>query len=113
MNKKTVFIQNKLKKLDKLCEKHPLTFSFVDGFSNPSDCVTRPMSYQQLAKTNYLTGPKFLTSEDERISRADLLTVTLPANCYEARIGAAVLSPEVEKCVSNGPLLDHNKFSSS
>ena len=112
MNKKTVFIQNKLKKLDKLCEKHPVTFSFVDGFSNPSDCVTRPMSYQQLAKTNYLTGPKFLTSEDERISRADLLTVTLPANCYEARIGAAVLSPEVEKCVSNGPLLDHNKFSS-
>ena len=109
MNKKTVFIQNKLKKLDQLCEIHAVTFSFVDGFSNPADAVTRAMSYRQLSKTNYLSGPSFLISSDEQISRADILTVTLPS-IHSSK--TTVNISKLEQVVSPEPLLDHNKISS-
>ena len=109
MNKKTVFIQNKLKKLDQLCEIHPVTFSFVEGYSNPADAVTRAMSYRQLSKTNYLSGPSFLISSDEQISRADILTVTLPS-IHSSK--TTVNISKLEQVVSPEHLLDHNKISS-
>ena len=60
MQKKSVFILNRLKHLNELCISHPVTFRFIEGKENPSDYVTRPISYACLLKTSYLTGPAFL-----------------------------------------------------
>ena len=114
MNKKTVFIQNRLQKLDRLCKNNPITFSFVDGINNPADCCTRPMSYSQLQKTNYLTGPDFLTNPDALLCRADILTITVPDK-KKTKIGSAevtVLKSKINPIVSKEPLLDHSKLSS-
>lgn len=75
MNKQSVFIRNRLEKLTQLC---PVNFTFVDGIHNPADCITKPMSYKQLSKSGYLSGPEFLLSGDSPLSRADILNITIP-----------------------------------
>ncbi len=81
MNKKSVFIMNRLNQLQRLCEQFPIRYSFVSGFENPSDCITRSVSYRQLMKTNYFTGPEFTkslgTSKNE-LSRGDIMNVLVP-----------------------------------
>ena len=62
MNKRSVFIRNRLEHINRLCEIHPIRYRFVSGIQNPADYVTRPVSYNILAKSNYFTGPDFLTS---------------------------------------------------
>ena len=79
MRNLSVFTMNRLQKIIKLCEVKPIVFKFVNGKENPADCVTRPMSARQLERSNFLTGPKFLTkSESELADRQDLLEVRLP-----------------------------------
>lgn len=63
MNKKSVFIMNRLNHIAKLCETFPITFNFIEGNLNPADFVTRPISFNQLQKTNYFTGPIFLAKD--------------------------------------------------
>jgi len=78
MNKKSVFILNRLQRLGELCAMCPITFTFVDGICNPADAVTRPLSYKQLSSSTFLTGPEFLMSEDPMRSREDILCVEVP-----------------------------------
>ena len=59
MQNKPVFVSNRLQTIARACEKCPITFSFVLGSLNPADCVTRCVSYKQLIKTNFLSGPNF------------------------------------------------------
>ena len=58
--KRRVFILNRLDKLSQLCEYVPIKFGFVQGEDNPADAISRPLSYRQLMKTCYFSGPKFL-----------------------------------------------------
>ena len=81
-NKRTVFIRNRLERLDRLCSTCPVVFSFVDGVSNPADKITRCLSHKQLVNSNYFTGPEFLKSGDLPC-RADFLTVKLPCKFKE------------------------------
>ena len=78
MNKVSVFVNNRLEKVSKLCEAFPIEFSFVQGFLNPADATTRPMSYKLLMKSCYMSGPAFLTTPDPDISRPDILSITVP-----------------------------------
>ena len=79
MRKRTVFIMNRLTHILKICEGNPVKFSFVSGFENPADCITRPLSPYLLSKSNYSTGPSFLTDPNQSdLSKADLLEVTVP-----------------------------------
>lgn len=79
MQKRSTFVLNRLHTIARLCETFPVRFSFVSGTENPADCITRCLSYKQLMKTNYFSGPEFLkSSESETLSRENLLTVTLP-----------------------------------
>ena len=80
MNKRSVFIMNRLDHIQKICEKNnPVRFCFVSGILNPADCITRPMSYKQLLKTNYFTGPEVLSSErDEASSKVDTFDIIVP-----------------------------------
>ena len=79
MNKHSVFIRNRLERLNKLCEIHPVTYKFVAGIDNPADLITRPVSYKLLMKSNYFTGPKFLKeSLDSYASREDVYNIVVP-----------------------------------
>ena len=80
MNKQTIFIQKRLRKLSRMYQDNPIMFTFVSGFENPADAITRPLSYKQLRSSNYLTGPAFLVSKDCVLSRADILTATIPSS---------------------------------
>ena len=83
MQKKPVFIQNRLKRIADLCTSKPVTFKFVSGIDNPVDLVTRPVSYKLLMKSNYINGPSFLRNlEIEQLSNDEILSVTIPnINC--------------------------------
>ena len=73
-NKKPIFVQNRLHTISNLCTKHSIDFQFCAGSENPADVVTRCISYKQLVKTNYLTGP-----DDETIfGLNDGFVVTVP-----------------------------------
>ena len=85
LNKRTVFVQNRLEKLNKLCIQNPIKFTFVDGISNPADFVTREISYKQLNKSNYLCDPDFLSNENAAMVVADRLSVTMPSE-YESAV---------------------------
>ena len=63
MQKRSIFIMNRLKELNDLTVTHPVTYRFIEGNENPADCVTRPLSYKSLCKTSYFTGPKFLSTD--------------------------------------------------
>ena len=80
MNKRSVFIMNRLDHTQKICEKNnPVRFCFVSGILIPADWITRPMLYKQLLKTNYFTGPEFLSSErDEASSKDDTFYIVVP-----------------------------------
>ncbi|XP_064096673.1 uncharacterized protein LOC135208434 isoform X1 [Macrobrachium nipponense] len=79
MNKKSVFILNRLELLQRLCNKHPVKFSFISGILNPADCITRCISYKVLKRTNYFSGPKFLRTEiSEEIGNNDNFDVIVP-----------------------------------
>ena len=57
MNKHTTFVLNRINQIEKLCERHPVSFRFIAGKDNPADHVTRCVSYKQLNSSNYLSGP--------------------------------------------------------
>ena len=59
MQKRTVYVMNRINSIQKLCERFPVKFCFISGKSNPADCVTRCLSYKQLLKSTYLCGPSW------------------------------------------------------
>lgn len=66
MQKRSVYIMNRLKLIQEYCNKCPITFRYVEGRENPADFISRPISYFKLRGTNYLTGPRFLRSMDSQ-----------------------------------------------
>ena len=64
MQKRSVFVQNKITQINRLCELHPVNFTFINGCVNPADYITRCVSYRQLCHTNYLTGPDMNRSKE-------------------------------------------------
>ena len=57
MQKRSAFVMNRIGSIQRLCQRFSVKFGFISGKDNPADCVTRCLSYKQLQKTNYLTGP--------------------------------------------------------
>ena len=77
MQKRSVFVMNRLKHIDRLCETFPIEFSFVSGFKNPVDCITRCLSPKQLSRSNYFCGPDLSESSQETQS-GDIFSVIIP-----------------------------------
>jgi len=76
LQKRSVFVQNRLSKISKLCEKKQITFSFIGSSDNPADCITRCISPKQLLKSNYFTGPDVLKLDEANSPLG--LRVTIP-----------------------------------
>lgn len=64
VDRKQVFINNKLDNIISNCDKVKITFDHVSGTTNPADAVSRTVSESMLYKTTFLSGPKFVVSED-------------------------------------------------
>jgi len=78
MQKRSVFVMNKLNDIERMCRSCPIKFSFVSTNNNPADCLTRCVSYKQLCKTDYITGPSFLANSS--CSEFDILLPNPHAN---------------------------------
>lgn len=75
-NKLSVFVRNRLNCISNLCDKKSVSFYFCDGKQNPSDFVTREISYRQLSKTNFFSGLSL--SEIRDIHCAGFLSFAVP-----------------------------------
>jgi hypothetical protein len=93
MQKKSIFVLNRLSKIQRLCEEHPIKFLFTAGLDNPADCVTRCLSYNILIKTSFLRGPKFLR---ESKSEEDRFSVIVPnPEIQEFKLQSLALTTEI------------------
>ena len=95
MNKLTVFVKNRLDKVAKLCKNNPIVYRFVSGFENPADYISRPTSQKILMKSNYISGPSFLTSDDPMMSNPEFLKITVPNPKFSCRPRDAILEGNV------------------
>ena len=75
LQKVTIFVKNKLRMINRLCNQKSVTFYHVSGCDNPSDFLTRPCGYKLLFNSCYFSGPKFLLDSDA--AKPDV-SITLP-----------------------------------
>ena len=108
MNKLPIFIMNRLAHISEQCLKFPITFTHVATEVNPSDCLTRALSYKQLQKSTYIEGPAFLR-ENNVISPFDIVipNVLSVDESEEAEAGLAI-----EKSCSVDHLIPLDRISS-
>ena len=73
--KRTIFVQNRIDQIKRLCKIKEITFKFISGVENPADYISRCISYKKLINTNYISGPPIdkLLNEDSNIMK-----VTIP-----------------------------------
>ena len=62
MQKCATFVLNRLESISRSCTVNPVTFHFISGLENPADVITRPVSYKQLIKSNFHSGPQNLSN---------------------------------------------------
>ena len=74
MQKKSVFVINRLDQIKDLGNKKKISYYFIGGSENPADYVTRCVSYQILTKTNYISGPRILSLD----STYDVMKIVVP-----------------------------------
>ena len=108
MNKRSVFVMNRLEQVKNLCEIHPIEFKFIAGNNNPADHITRCVSYKVLTKSNYISGPSIEQLNDP--TNADNFRVVVPnPNVQKENIFSVATDPE--KNVSRDFLLSPENYS--
>ena len=88
MQKRTIFVLNRLQKIFNFCKEFPINFKFINGCNNPSDYVTRQISYNKLIHTNYLTGENLICNDNCDIN---LLHFKLPID-YKLKENVALIN---------------------
>ena len=109
INKLTVFVRNKLHRINSLCAEHSVSFHFCSGHLNPADFITRPVSYNQLTKSNFFEG-----ISGEVLSEKDSESFVVPAEVSLLESTTAVLST-LQDSVSDGcteSLIDFSRHGS-
>lgn len=101
MQKRSIFVRNRLDYIERQCNKFPITFNFVSTHCNPADCLSRCLSYTQLQKSCYFEGPEFLRSEEEYLPE---FSVKIPSPLVSSQLECtdfhAGISEEIS-CVIN------------
>ena len=64
INQKSTYVKNRLESIRQKCALKPIQFRFIAGNENPADIMTRPISYKQLIKSNYHSGPELFATFD-------------------------------------------------
>ena len=84
MQKKSIYVQNRLKSIADTLRDDTVTFRFIEGRENPADYVTRSISPKRLSKTNYFEGPGFLSNMEAQHD----VEVTVPGAAKEMKSDA-------------------------
>ena len=103
MNKHTTFVLNRIRSIEKLCEKHPVTYRFISGKENPADLVTRCVSYNQLQRSNYFSGPSMSDQPFPEMS------FTIP--CFEVKADVQTFTSNISFNCETKHNVDINSFS--
>jgi len=117
MQKRSIFVMNRLKTLDEHCQNYPVRFDHINGENNPADYVSRETSFNQLSKTNFYSGPRFLREDYDKVHVDTAVTVPNPftASCEEIPGGDDNVhchAVGVEEPVGVRQLVSLNRFSS-
>ena len=104
LQKVSIFVKNRLKIISDLCQKFPITFKFIAGCDNPADMISRAVSYKQLVRSNYFTGPESLFRGEDQCS--DALEIIIPnplisERCeFECKIGTVSTNSVIDDLIS-------------
>ena len=102
MSNQTVFNMNRLSYIARKCEKFPIQFNYVGTNVNPADCMSRPLSYNQLSRSCYIAGPEFLTSAETSNPVSDEYLITIPnPNLSPLNINVGSTEVHVASVISN------------
>ena len=107
--KLSVFVNNRLERINQLCRKHPVNFTFISGTQNPADCVTRVTSMKSLMKTNYVSGPKICDRGSSASS--DVMNFQVPIQELVDDVNATTMSVTLNPNDDIEPLLVCENFS--
>ena len=110
-NKIGTFVKNRLTKIVSLCDEFPVKFMFIDGISNPGDCISRPVSLKLLKRKNYFYGPKFLTEYDEVVSSENILRVLVPNPRFSSDDPKVTSFVSKNRIVNSDHLISLDRFS--
>ena len=112
MQKKSVFVLNRLERIRKLCEAHEIEYSFIPGIENPADAITRPLSEKMLARSNFICGPTFLSESrnKESVNANEYISVTIPNPLVMA--GVTVVGGSISTSVEEVLDVPINRYSS-
>ena len=103
-NKRTVFVNNRIERIQKICEKIPITFSYIAGVHNPADFITRPVSSKVLSKTNFCSGPSEHQFEETKV-QDEVLRFRVP-NLFVQEIDLSMNLGVVDKATEHLVPLD-------
>ena len=78
-SKTSIFIMNRLNQIGKICERHSVTFKFIEGCFNPADVMTKPISHKLLMRSNYISGPECIYDA----AQDSVISVTLPDKTFK------------------------------
>ena len=96
MQKRSVFVLNRIQHIEILCEQHPIHFAFVGGNENPADAITRPMSHQNLRQTNFYSCPDLCKDPDLLdCDQGDSLSFRVPNPFAENAGNMSILDTDV------------------
>ena len=115
----SVFVKNRLRVIDELCNKVPVTFFHVSGENNPADYLTRPASYKTLIRSNYFEGPEFLSTDLTEFNQDLMISLPNP-NCkpddeVPDSVGCAIAQVSPESVATETPpvhVIPLDRFSS-
>jgi len=102
-NKLNIFVRNRLDKIDKICESQKVDFLFVAGEENPADFTSRLVSYKILIKSNFYTGPAFLSQETYPVMKVEV-------PCQKLRLCVNVINSKFKDSANH--LIPVDRFSS-
>ncbi|XP_068206225.1 uncharacterized protein [Palaemon carinicauda] len=100
MQKHSVFVQNRISNIRKLCEIKPVSFIFIAGKDNPADCVTRCLSPRLVSKSFFISGPEVVPGNE-------FLYFTVPSS----NTNTLSISVAEQSAFPGEPLLEHEKYS--
>ena len=114
----SIFVKNRLKDIQNMCEKASVRFRFIERENNPADCLTRCLSYRQLQKSNFLEGPNISNLLKHKVEMENDLNVVVPNPRFSYECTARKNTCEMSSHVFNveldlyPSLLNPVKFSS-
>ena len=113
----SVFVKNRLRSIDEITQKLPITFRHIAGGSNPADMMTRATSFKVASKSNFYKGPDIMHGDLDSFDEELFISLPNPLCVQEDEVPATKTISETNISEIRGIdevkfKLDPEKFSS-